>query len=568
MANTTGTDYLVKGAAKRQAIFDTIPAKWRLEHPIPPATEVRDVTGPYIQQYLSEREIQITESDAVDIVAETTSGRWTALEVTEAFCHRAALAHQFVNCLHEVFFDAAIEDAKQLDAYFAQHKAPIGPLHGLPVSLKDQFHVKGVETTMGYVGWINTFEGKPNDPRRTVTESELTKELRNLGAVLYCKTSVPATLMSGETVNNIIGYTWNPKNRFLSSGGSSGGEGALIALRGSPGGFGTDIGGSVRIPAGFNSLYGLRPSAGRIPYQGVANSMDGQNSILSVIGPLAPTARSLELLFKSVLSQQPWLQDPLALELPWRDDIVLQTRELIKRAGNGDSTLAFGLMRYNGAKIHPPIARGLDIVEQTLKRLGHRVITWDPPSHAIAHELGGRIFDMDGGTDIRHHYGLSGETKAAQVIVTENGPEITASALAALNIGKREYQKQYMDYWNSTADLTGTGRPVDGLLCPLAPHAAVIPGQYGNVGYTSFVNVLDYTSVSIPVTFADKTMDLRPGNASDTKFDHVEWDYDAETYDGAPVGIQLVGRRLQEEKMLTLAEYIGGEIAREVAMST
>ncbi|KAJ5634502.1 hypothetical protein N7528_002344 [Penicillium herquei] len=562
MAKPTEADYLVKGAAKRQAILDAIPGKWRLEHPIPPATEVRDVTGPYIEQYLSEREIQITESDAVDIVAETISGRWTALEVTEAFCHRAALAHQFVNCLHEVFFDAAIEDAKQLDAYFAQHKAPIGPLHGLPVSLKDQFHVKGVETTMGYVGWINTFEGKPNDARRTVTESELTKELRNLGAVLYCKTSVPATLMSGETVNNIIGYTWNPKNRFLSSGGSSGGEGALIALRGSPAGFGTDIGGSVRIPAGFNALYGLRPSAGRMPYQGVANSMDGQNSILSVIGPLAPTARSLALLFKSVLSQQPWLQDPLALELPWRDDIVLQTRELIKKAGNGDSTLAFGLMRYNGvAKVHPPIARGLDIVEQTLKRLGHRVITWDPPSHAVAHELGGRIFDMDGGTDIRYHYGLSGETKAAQVIVTENGPEITASALSALNIAKREYQKQYMDYWNSTAELTGTGHPVDGLLCALASHAAVIPGQYGDVGYTTFVNVLDYTSVSIPVTFADKTVDVRPENVSDTELGHVEWDYDAETYDGAPVGIQLVGRRLQEEKMLTLAEYIGGEVA-------
>ncbi|KAJ6028561.1 hypothetical protein N7540_004137 [Penicillium herquei] len=551
MANTTGTDYLVKGAAKRQAILDAIPAKWRLGSPIPPATEVRDVTGPYIQQHLSEREIQITESDAVDIVAETTSGRWTALEVTEAFCHRAALAHQFVSCLHEIFFDAAIEDAKQLDAYFAQHKAPIGPLHGLPISLKDQFHVKGVETTMGYVGWINTFEGKSNDPRRTVTESELTRELRNLGAVLYCKTSVPATLMSGETVNSIIGYTWNPKNRFLSSGGSSGGEGALIALRGSPAGFGTDIGGSVRIPASFNSLYGLRPSAGRIPYQGVANSMDGQNSILSVIGPLAPTARSLALLFKAVLSQEPWLHDPLALELPWRDDIVLQTRELIQRAGRGDSTLAFGLMRYNGvAKVHPPIARGLDIVGQTLKRLGHRVVTWDPPSHAIAHELGGKIFDMDGGKDIRYHFGLSGETKAEQVIVAENGPEITASAIAALNIAKREYQKQYMDYWNSTADLTGTGRPVDGLLCPLAPHAAVIPGQYGNVGYTTFVNALDYTSVSIPVTFADKTIDLRHENAPETELDH------------------LVGRRLQEEKILTLAEYIGGEVAREAAMST
>lgn len=85
------------GAAKRQATLDAIPEKWRLQDPVPPATEVPDVTGPYIQQYLSKREIEITESDAVDIAAQTTSGTWSAVEVTEAFCHRAALAHQLVS---------------------------------------------------------------------------------------------------------------------------------------------------------------------------------------------------------------------------------------------------------------------------------------------------------------------------------------------------------------------------------------------------------------------------------------------------------------------------------------
>lgn len=141
-----------------------------------------------------------------------------------------------------MFFDAALADAKALDAYYAEHKKTVGPLHGVPVSLKDQFHIKNVETTMGYVGWIDTFEGKKGDERQGKFESEMVRELRALGAILYCKTSVPHTLMSGETVNNIIGYTLNPKNRYLSCGGSSGGEGALIGLRGSPLGFGTDIG--------------------------------------------------------------------------------------------------------------------------------------------------------------------------------------------------------------------------------------------------------------------------------------------------------------------------------------
>lgn len=102
---------------------------------------------------------------------------------------------------------------------------------------------------------------------------------------------------------------------------------------------------------------------------------------------------------------------------------------------------------------------------------------------------------------------------------------MTASQIAALNVHKREYQKKYMDYWNSTAALTGTGRPVDGVLCPIASHAAVIPTQYEHVGYTTWVNVLDYTSIAIPVTFADKTVDILPVDESAAAAEpHIQWD--------------------------------------------
>lgn len=89
-------DWKAKAAAKRQAILDTIPEKWKLPNPVPPASEQRDVTGAYIQQYLSPREVEITETDAVGITEQVASGKWTAVEVAEAFCHRAALAHQLV----------------------------------------------------------------------------------------------------------------------------------------------------------------------------------------------------------------------------------------------------------------------------------------------------------------------------------------------------------------------------------------------------------------------------------------------------------------------------------------
>lgn len=92
---------------KRQSILDAIPAKWRFQDPVPEPAELRDVTGPYIQQFLTPREVEITETDAVGVAEKTTSGQWSAVEVTEAFCHRAALAHQLV-CFARRHFRSSI----------------------------------------------------------------------------------------------------------------------------------------------------------------------------------------------------------------------------------------------------------------------------------------------------------------------------------------------------------------------------------------------------------------------------------------------------------------------------
>lgn len=255
-----------------------------------------------------------------------------------------------------------MHDAEILDKNYAQ-SLPLGPLHGLPISLKDQFHIRNVDTSMGWIGWLGTFQGKPYEPHHAQFESELVRELRQLGAILYVKTAVPHTLMCGETINNIIGYTENPRNRYLSAGGSSGGEGALIGARGSVVGFGTDIGGSIRIPAAFNGLYGLRPSAGRLPYEGMANSMDGQNSVLSVVGPLGSTVGALRLVMKGLLGLQPWLSDPLVVEMPWRVEQEILPKKMV-----------FGVLRYDGVVgVTPPIKRALDMTVEAVKKLGHEV---------------------------------------------------------------------------------------------------------------------------------------------------------------------------------------------------
>lgn len=137
------------------------------------------------------------------------------------------------NCLSETCFDRAIATAKALDAHYERTGKPIGPLHGLPVSLKDNFNLKGLDATLGFVSHIG-------DPAKD--DSTLAKILQEAGAVFYVKTNVPTAMMIAETVNNVFGRTVNPRNRRTTPGGSSGGEAALIAFKGSPLGVGSDIG--------------------------------------------------------------------------------------------------------------------------------------------------------------------------------------------------------------------------------------------------------------------------------------------------------------------------------------
>lgn len=108
----------------------------------------------------------------------------------------------------------------------------------------------------------------------------------------------------------------------------------------------------TRIPAAFNGLWGLKPSAGRLPYEGISNTMDGQNSILSAVGPMAHSAADLRLITRSILGRQPWLHDPLTIEMPWRDEHEKDVRELAS-----SKKLCFGILRHDGSVTpHPPVS--------------------------------------------------------------------------------------------------------------------------------------------------------------------------------------------------------------------
>lgn len=204
----------------------------------------------------------------------------------------------------------AISQARALDAYFAKHGKLIGPLHGVPISTKEHVWHKGRIANGGYVALVDNVV--PED-------SHLVQLAKKAGAVFHLRTNEPQTLMAGEANNNIYGQTLNGNNLKLSPGGSSGGEGASISSHSAAIGLGTDIGGSIRIPAAFTGVYGFRPSATRMPYDGIELPGAGAESIRCVIGPLARSIDDIELMMKTTLDQKPWDVEVSLVPLPWRD---------------------------------------------------------------------------------------------------------------------------------------------------------------------------------------------------------------------------------------------------------
>ncbi|KAF2498692.1 amidase [Lophium mytilinum] len=552
-----------KAEKKTSETLAKIAPEWRLsEIELAKAAKQRDLTGAFFDHYLEAQEIDIIRQDATCIVGKVQRGELSAMETTLAFCKAAAIAHQINNCLHEIFFSQAIERAKELDEYYKEKGKTMGPLHGLPISLKDQFHVEGNDTTMGYIGWIDTYEGRKDKELIHKVNSQVVSELLSLGAVLYCKTSLPQTLLLGETVNNLIGQTLNPNNQNLSCGGSSGGEGALQALRGSVVGFGTDIGGSLRIPAAFNGIFSLKPTHTRLSYRDVANVIPGETTYASTVGVMGTSLEAIHLVFRSIVLTQPWLRDPNVVPMPWREDRVEET--ISRAAGDGKANdnkpLKLGILWTDGVVTpQPPIARGLRLVVDAVKSVGHQVVEWKPPDQQTAKRVHLAFLKADGGHDIHRQLDLSGEPLVAPLRETFRLKDpMSLLTYQSLTIEGRDYEAKYSDYWNSTAD--DDGQLVDAVIMPVAPHAAVIPGKFYHTAYTEVINLMDYSVVVIPVTKANKSIDKADPNYTPLNdVDAKNWKaYDAEIYDGAPVGVQIVARKFEEEKIWAIGKIVHG----------
>jgi Asp-tRNA(Asn)/Glu-tRNA(Gln) amidotransferase A subunit family amidase len=227
----------------------------------------------------------------------------SALELVDAHAKQI----ERVDSVLRAFVRKLLSEARAAAIQSDNERAPAGPLHGIPVTVKDSLDMRDLPTLCG---------SRLRLGHRAPADSAVVRRLKDAGAIIIGKTNCPEFLLNYETDNHLTGWTANPWNVERSAGGSSGGESAAIAACCSAGGIGSDGGGSIRIPAHFCGIAGLKPTPGRISAAGHYPQIAHPGGLLGVVGPMARTAEDVRLLFRVLAGYDP--DDPFSAPVPVR----------------------------------------------------------------------------------------------------------------------------------------------------------------------------------------------------------------------------------------------------------
>ncbi|KPM40624.1 hypothetical protein AK830_g5957 [Neonectria ditissima] len=530
-----------------------MPCRFKQDQRVARIKALRSYHGPF-----SVLDRDILDKPIEELVEDVQQDPRKAIDYLGTYGKVALKAHTKTNCLTEIMLHDAerwlTDGSINLD----------GPLAGIPVSLKDTIDVGGYDSTVGMS--VNVGNAKPID-------GAMTRLLKDAGAVPYVKTNVPITLLSFESSNDIWGQSTNPYNNKYTPGGSTGGEGALLALGGRIG-IGSDVAGSVRVPAHFSGIYALKCSTGRWLKTGVCTSMPGQDGVPAVYSPMARTLDDLTYFTRAFIQMKPWTYDYSCHPIPWRSEIE---REYSHRK------LRIGVFRTDGVvDPSPACKRALETTEAALRKAGHEIVEIDPPSPYEALCLASILLNSDGietamsffrrgeqndpgVAQMRWYMELSRPMRYLHYLwvkyikrdriwlgLLENWKPQTGYQIWQLNAKREAYKRRWFDWWDETE--------IDCLIAPpnatpAVPHKGM-HHAVSSCGYTFLFNLLDYSAGVMPVTHVDKVKDQLPSDFKLSKLNGVAQGayklYDAKAMHGLPVGIQVVGRRLEEEKVLTI----------------
>jgi Asp-tRNA(Asn)/Glu-tRNA(Gln) amidotransferase A subunit family amidase len=455
----------------------------------------------------------LTFLPAVFMAEQVRKKKISPAELVEAHLAQIEKLNPRLNAFAQVDAERARRAALDAESE-VMHGETLGPLRGVPVSIKSALAVAGLRCESGTrlrAGFV------------PAQDAPLVARLRAAGAIVLGVTNTPELLMAWETDNLLYGRTNSPWDLERTPGGSSGGEAAAIAAGMSAGGVGSDGGGSIRVPAHFCGICGLKPTPGRIPAAGHFPVSAGPFALIGVVGPIARTVADLKVLFE--VMQGPDVGDTCAAPVPVRWPSEEETRKL-----------RVGYFEDDGRTLVTAETRAaVRNAAEALRGAGFQVERFQPKGLEEARQLWWKYFVVAGGMLLRPMF--KGRESDLSPILKQflewsaAEPALTAQTLLDAWIQRDTLRARFLAQMQQY--------PI--LLCPAAAIPAFRHGErswqvegktvkYLDAwSYTEFFNLLGNPAAVVPV-----------GSSSG----------------GLPIGVQIVGRPWEEEQVLAVAAVL------------
>jgi fatty acid amide hydrolase len=491
----------------------------------------------------------LTELSAAHLARRIAQGDVSAATAVEAHIARIEQVNPAINAVVVKRYNEARREAQAADAMRARGE-PIGPLHGVPITIKECFDLAGTPATLGT-------PSRKNDI--AAADDSYVQAMRSAGAIILGKTNLPQACIYNESDNAVYGRTRNPWNLERTCGGSSGGQAAIIAAGGSPVGLGSDVAGSLRLPAHFCGVASLKPTAERTYDHSYSRFLPPGLPIVSVAGPMARDVVDLALMMQ-VLDRGRPMPDVSTVDV---------------------ATLRVGYFTDDGIFApSPSVLRAVHEAVAVLRGRGASCTPWQPPDVRRALDCFVRLLTLNQAAAVRNIIGRDQPVPqiAALLFVAQRSRRTIGAVHGLLkNLGQQALAEQIGNFGYTSADLPeliqdrqdyvhmlqtsldqAEGGPLDVIVCPPCALPAYPHGEStylaGGGAYTSLWNFTGYPAGVVPVTRVrpDETTTQRTLSgvvgAAARKVD--------KNSAGLPVGVQVVARPWQEHLALAAMQAI------------
>ena len=449
-------------------------------------------------------------STIAELVAGIRSKKISPVELVDDHLRRIATCQPKLNTFVHLDAYGARAQARSAESAIARGE-PLGSLHGIPLTIKSCIDVAGWPCPAG------SLLRKDYIPQ---SDAPLVSRLKSAGAILLGNTNTPEFLMAYETNNLLNGKTSNPWNLAYSAGGSSGGESAAIASGCSMGGVGSDGGGSIRVPAHFCGICGLKPTPGCIPATGHFPSGAGAFGWIGVVGPMARTIADVRALFEVMVG--PDAGDAHSAPVPlrhWAENDLRGIRiGVLESSALGNATPETRAALQHAAKMLSN--RGFRIESFELHGLDQALELWwfffgPVIAHLLSENLAGHEAQL---SPMLREY-LSNATSSAPISLDQF---LQACAERDLLREKILRQMHSVPILLSPVSSAPAFRHGGGNYAPGT-------GYLDTMRYTQWLNLTGFPGASVPVAFSNENL---------------------------PIGVQIIGRPFEEELVLAVAEAL------------